>query len=51
LLKTEETTHGTTFAQEAPFSVTLAEGEEVELALLDRDENAFYADVVMVFDR
>ena len=45
-----ETTRGTTYAQEAPFPVTLSEGDEVALSLLDYDGNAFYIDAVKVLD-
>lgn len=45
-----ETTRGTTFAQEAPFPVKLAKGDNVSLALLDWDGNAFLVDGIKVYE-
>jgi len=45
-----ETTRGTTVAQEGPFLVTLASGDNVTLGLLDWDCNAFYVDGVKVYE-
>lgn len=45
-----ETSRNTTVAQEAPFPVTLADGDKVSLALLDWDGNAFLVDGVKVYE-
>lgn len=45
-----ETTRGTNYAQEAPFPVELADGDEVTLKLLDADGNAFLIDGVKVYE-
>jgi hypothetical protein len=45
-----ETSRDTTFAQEVPFQVELASGDEVSLALLDWDGNVFLVDGVKVYE-
>lgn len=44
-----ETTRNTTVTQEAPFPVTLANGDNVALRLLDYDGNTFLVDGVKVY--
>jgi hypothetical protein len=45
-----ETSRDTTFAQEVPFQVELASGDEVSLALLDWDGNVLLVDGVKVYE-
>jgi hypothetical protein len=45
-----ETSRGTTVAQEVPFPVELASGDEASLELLDWDGNAFLVDGVKVYE-
>lgn len=45
-----ETTRADTFAQHAPLPLTLAEGSEVVLSLLDFDGTAFLVDALQVYD-
>lgn len=45
-----ETTRATTISQQAPFPMTLAEGSEVVLKLLDFDGTQFLVDGVQVYD-
>jgi hypothetical protein len=45
-----ETSRNTTFAQEVPFPVQLASGDEVSMSLLDWDGNIFLVDGIKVYE-
>jgi hypothetical protein len=45
-----ETSRSTTFAQEVPFPVELASGDDVSMSLLDWDGNVFLVDGVKVYE-